>query len=50
MSFLASLLQIPRWLERAWQETRVDAPDTRPAPPEEETVPLPLHGWLERRR
>jgi hypothetical protein len=25
---IARLLPVPRWLEKAWQETRVEAPDT----------------------
>jgi hypothetical protein len=46
---LSDLIRLPRWLERAWQETRIDASDTLPAPidPQEaETMPLPLHGAL----
>ena len=46
---LSELFRLPRWLERAWQETRIDGSETLPAPidPQEaETVPLPLHGAL----
>jgi hypothetical protein len=53
MSNLVSRL-IPRWLERAWEETRIDAQDTRPSAPlpleERETLPLPLPGGERPRR
>jgi hypothetical protein len=52
-SLVATFLRIPipRWLERAWQggATQPDVP--LPAPdPDAETMPLPLQGWLDRRR
>ena len=49
MSNLASLLRLPRWLIRSWEDTLVDIDE--PASPlpdvhEAETVPLPLYGGL----
>ena len=49
MSRLASLLHIPEWLERAWQDSVIDPEDPAPQPPdprEAETVPMPLYGGL----
>jgi hypothetical protein len=43
---LARLLSIPPWLEKAWQETHIEAPDTRPMlfAADEETMPAALEG------
>ena len=51
MSRLASLLRLPRWLERAWQAAVMDPKNLprRPDPLEAET-PLPPASWLDRRR
>jgi len=46
MSSFASFLRVPFWLEKAWQETRVQPHDSLPEgfdPHEADTVPLPLH-------
>ena len=53
MSFLASILRFPRWLEKAWQATVIDLEKARaqqPDPREAETMPLPMQNWLDRRR
>ena len=49
MSRLISLLRIPRWLAKTWDDTvvAVDQPASDlPDPREAETVPLPLYGGL----
>lgn len=53
MSFLASILRIPRWLEKAWLATASDLDKARarqPDPREAETITLPMQSWLDRRR
>ena len=50
---LASFFPLPRWLERAWQQTRIDPQDSLPPwvpHDEQQTMPLPLHGSLVDRR
>jgi hypothetical protein len=39
---IARLLPVPRWLEKAWEETRVEAPDTMVMLGDEETMPADL--------
>ena len=52
MSFLASILRIPRWLEKAWQDAVIGPQQPRPQPDsrEAETITLPMQSWLDRRR
>lgn len=49
MSRLAALLRLPRWLEKAWEDTvvAVDQPASElPDPREADTVPVPLYAGL----
>ncbi len=53
MPSLSSLFRIPRWLERAWEETRIEPKDSQLpwiASEEQETMPLPLAAAREQRR
>jgi hypothetical protein len=52
MASFASLFRIPRWLERAWEETRIEAKDSQLPwieSEEQETIPLPLAAREQRR-
>ena len=45
MASLTALFRLPRWLEKAWQETRIEPRDSQlpwADPHEQETVPMPL--------
>lgn len=45
MPSFASFLRIPFWLEKAWQETRVQPREPEPGlvdPQDADTVPVPL--------
>jgi len=45
MAPFSSLFRIPRWLERAWEETLIEPKDSQlpwVASEEQETLPLPL--------
>ena len=45
MASLSALFRIPRWLEKAWEETRIEPHDSELpwiASQEQETLPVPL--------
>jgi hypothetical protein len=45
MPSISSLFRIPRWLEKAWEETRIEPRDSQLpwiASEEQETMPMPL--------
>jgi hypothetical protein len=45
MASISSLFRIPRWLEKAWEETRIEPRDSQlpwTASEGQETMPVPL--------